>query len=109
MYGLFSGFVVESALGEIGVRVALGAQSHQVLWLVMQGGVRLSLLGALVGLAGAAATGRLLRAVTPELPGGQAVVVVALSLLLVLVALLACWLPARRAAELDPMVALRQE
>jgi putative ABC transport system permease protein len=107
VYGLFAGFVVDRTR-EIGVRVALGARSGQVVWLVLRGGLRLALVGAAVGVAGAVAAARVLRAVAPELPGSQPGLVAALSVLLVAVALFACWLPARRAAALDPVIALRQ-
>jgi predicted permease len=108
VYGLFSGYVAERTR-EIGVRMALGARGEQVLALVLQKGLRLAALGALVGMLGTAAIVPALRAVAYELPPHEPLAVVVLALVLVAVALFACWLPARRAAALDPMVALRQE
>jgi putative ABC transport system permease protein len=108
VYGLFAGFVAERTR-EIGVRVALGAQTAQVVWLVLGRGLRLALVGALVGLGGALAVVPVLRSVASELPAHDPMLVVLLALALVAVALLACWLPARRAARLDPLVALRSE
>jgi ABC-type antimicrobial peptide transport system permease subunit len=108
VYGLFSGFVVQRTR-EIGVRMALGAQTRQVLWLVLTKGLRLALLGALVGVAGALLVAPLLTSIASELPAHDPGAVIFLALLLVGVALFACWLPARRAAALDPMVAVRAE
>jgi putative ABC transport system permease protein len=108
VYGLFAGFVVQRTR-EIGVRVALGADAGQVLRLVMGKGLRLAVVGAALGLVAAAAAVPMLTAAASELPAAQPFSVVALALVLIAVALFACWLPARRAAALDPMVALRQE
>jgi predicted permease len=108
VYGLFSGFVVQRTR-EIGVRVALGAQRGDVLLLVLGKGLRLALLGAAIGLAGAFTVAPVLTAAAAELPAQDPIAVVVLALILIAVALLACWLPARRAAALDPMVALRRE
>jgi putative ABC transport system permease protein len=108
VYGLFAGFVIDRTR-EIGLRLALGAHSLQVLWLVLRQGLRLALVGAALGVLGAAAGVRLLIAVTPELPPQHPALVAAMAVLLLAVALLACWLPARRAAALDPMAALRSE
>lgn len=95
--------------GEIGIRFALGAQTRDVLWLVLHLGLRLSFAGLLVGLLGAYATERLLQSAVPELPSLDPVVFSTVALILIAVALLACWLPARRAAKVDPMAALRHE
>jgi putative ABC transport system permease protein len=108
VYGLFAGFVAERTR-EIGVRMALGARAGQVLGLVLRKGLRLAAAGALLGALGALALFPVLRAVAYELPAPEPTALVALPLLLIAVALLACWLPARRAAALEPMVALRQE
>jgi predicted permease len=108
VYGLFAGYVVERTQ-EIGVRMALGAEAGQVLRLVLGKGLRVALLGGAMGVAGASLAGQLLRAAASGLPAHEPAVVAALALVLVAVALFACWLPARRAAALDPMVALRQE
>jgi putative ABC transport system permease protein len=108
IYGLFSGYVLQRTR-EIGVRMALGAQARQVLRTVLGKGLRLALMGGLAGLVGAMAIARVLTSLATELQANDPMLVLALALTLVLVALLACWLPARRAAALDPMVALRQD
>lgn len=107
VYGLFSGFVAERTR-EIGVRVALGARKEQVLGLVMRRGLRLAALGAAAGMLGALALVPVLRAIA-YLPEHEPLAVLVLATALVAVALFACWLPARRTANLDPMVALRQD
>ena len=108
VYGLFTGWVLQRTR-EIGVRVALGAQSQQVLGLILGKGLRLALLGGALGIAGAMLVAPLLNAAAPELPAHNPGAVMVLALLLVAVAVFACWLPARRAAHVDPMVALRSE
>jgi putative ABC transport system permease protein len=108
IYGVISGFVARRT-GEIGIRMALGAQLRDVLWLVVGRGLRLSLLGTVIGLAGAFGLARLLAAVMPNLPAATPFVILAVSALLLAVTLVACWLPARRAARIDPMSALRAE
>jgi putative ABC transport system permease protein len=108
IYGVISGFVVRRT-AEIGVRMALGAQLRDVLWLVVGKGLRLSLVGTALGLFGAFGITRLLISVLPELPASNPLVILLVALLLLAITLLACWLPARRAARVDPMVALRNE
>ena len=108
LYGVISGFVVRRT-GEIGLRMALGAQVRNVWWLVVGKGLRLSLLGAALGLIGAVGLARLMRAVLPGLPGDITSVLAACVAFLAAVAVVACWWPARCAARLDPMEALRQE
>ncbi|OLE15188.1 MAG: hypothetical protein AUI36_38270 [Cyanobacteria bacterium 13_1_40CM_2_61_4] len=89
--------------------MALGARPRDVLGAVVGEGLRLTLLGLVLGLVGSVALGRalqsLLYGVTPTDPTTYA----AVSLLLGAIALLACWLPARRATRVDPMQALRNE
>ena len=108
IYGVISGFVVRRT-GEIGVRMALGAQTSDVLWLVIKTGLRLSLIGTGIGLIGAYAITRILESVMSELPASDPTVIALVAMLLVAIALFACWIPARRAAKVDPMVALRNE
>jgi predicted permease len=108
VYGLFSRFVAERTR-EIGVRMALGAHTAEVLRLVLGKGLRLAAVGAMIGAGGALMVARLLRSAVTGLPVHDPLAVPALVLALVAVALLACWLPARRAAALDPMDALRHE
>ena len=108
IYGVLSLAVVQRTR-EIGVRVALGAQRRDVLWLVIGRGLKLALIGSVIGLIGAFSATRLvsglLYGVTPTDPVTFSIVASAF----VGVALLASWLPARRAARVDPMVALRTE
>jgi predicted permease len=108
IYGVIAGFVVRRT-NEIGLRMALGAQLGDVLWLVLGKGLRLALLGMGVGLIGAFGIGRLLASVSPELGPKDPFTFVGVAVLLVGVAMFACWLPARRAALVDPMIALRSE
>jgi putative ABC transport system permease protein len=107
-YGLFSGFVAQRRQ-EIGLRIALGAQRYQVLWFVLGKGLRIALLGAGLGVAAALLVVRLLRSTVGELATQEPFAVAALASVLVLVALFACWLPARRAAALDPIKTLRDQ
>ena len=108
IYGVIANSVVQRT-NEIGIRMALGAQVRDVFTLILSGGLRLTLIGTVIGLAGAFGIARLLRSITPELPGTDPLITVAVTLFLIAVALFACWLPARRAAKLDPMTALRAE
>ena len=108
LYGVIARLVVQRT-PEIGVRVALGAQSRDIVWLVLGSGIRLTLLGTALGLIGAYGVGRALTTILPEMVSLDIPTVVAVALLLVVVALLACWLPARRASKVDPMTALRAE
>ena len=108
VYGVFS-YVVARRTQEIGVRLALGAQRQEVLWLMMRQGLVLATLGVGLGVIGAViaapVTRSLLYSISPLDPYTLGVV----PLVLTAVALLACWVPARRASKVDPMVALRSE
>jgi putative ABC transport system permease protein len=108
IYGVITGFVV-SRTNEIGVRMALGAQVGKVLWLVLGKGLRLALLGMAIGLIAALVIARLLASISPELETKDPITMVGVVALLLGVVILACWLPARRAARLDPINALRAE
>ncbi len=108
LYGVISGFVAQRT-NEIGIRMALGAQIRDVLRLVLGQGLRLALLGTVIGLAGAFGVARLLHAIIPALPPSEPLIAAGITLLLLATAVLACWLPARRATKVDPMVALRAE
>jgi putative ABC transport system permease protein len=94
---------------EFGVRLAVGAEPAQILRLVLSQGLKLILLGMGVGLLGAIALARSLTALLPVVSPTDPWTFAAAALLLAVVALTACWQPARRAARVDPMVALRYE
>ncbi|ACB75159.1 ABC transporter permease [Opitutus terrae] len=108
LYGVIARLVVQRT-PEIGVRVALGAQSSDVVWLILRAGLTLTLVGTLIGLAGAFALGRLLAMATPELVSNDPLAIAAVTLLLGVIALAACWLPARKALRVNPIDALRAE
>ncbi|MDX2034307.1 MAG: ABC transporter permease [Blastocatellia bacterium] len=108
LYGVMA-FVVAQRTREIGIRVALGAEPRAILALFLKLGMRLSGLGILLGLLGGAAMARLLSFILLDLSPFDPLTFGAVSLCLILVALLAVWLPARRAATVDPMIALRHD
>jgi putative ABC transport system permease protein len=108
LYGVLSYTVVQRR-HEIGVRMALGAQSRNVVLLVLKQGLRLTILGLAIGLAGAFGLTRLLERLLFGVSATDPPTFILIALLLTLVALLACWMPARRAAKVDPLVALRTE
>ena len=108
LYSVISQTVAQRT-GEFGIRLALGAQPSQVLALVLKHGLRLTGLGLLIGLVGAFGIGRVLGSLLPRLGGADPVALLGVSALLFFVALVACWLPARRATLVDPMVTLRAE
>jgi ABC-type antimicrobial peptide transport system permease subunit len=89
--------------------MALGAQHRDVLRLVMKDGVKLSLLGIVLGLAGAIALTRVMVSVLFEVKPTDPATLIAVALLLAAVAILACYIPARRALSIHPMTALRRE
>jgi putative ABC transport system permease protein len=94
---------------EIGVRMALGAKPGDVLQLVLGQGMRLTAIGVVIGLAGALGLSRFLSSLLFGVAPSDPFTFVGVTLLLVSVSALACWIPARRAARLDPMAALRHE
>jgi ABC-type antimicrobial peptide transport system permease subunit len=108
LYGVIARLVVQRT-PEIGVRVALGAQSRDVVWLILRTGLQLTLAGTVLGLLGAAGLVRVVAGFLPTMPVQDPVAIGAVTLLLLVVALVACWLPARRAARVDPVTALRAE
>jgi ABC-type antimicrobial peptide transport system permease subunit len=108
IYGVLS-YAVRQRTREIGIRMSLGASRGRVLGEVLREGMQLAGLGLAVGIAGAFAAGRVLASLLSEVKSGDPVIFVATAGLLAAVALVACYLPARRAAKLDPMTALRYE
>ena len=108
LYGV-QAFQVSRRTREFGIRVALGGLQSQVLPLVLRRGLRPLAMGAVLGLAGALALGKILRAILYRTDPLDPVVLGGLTLLLFVIALLARWLPARRATEVNPISALRAE
>jgi predicted permease len=108
IYGVMS-FAVAQRTHEIGLRIALGAGPNQVLRLVLQEGMLLALAGLLVGLAGAFFVGRVMKTLLYQVDAMDPGAVSAVAAVLLLSALCACYLPARRATQVDPMVALRED
>ncbi len=108
LYGLLS-YEVSRRTREIGIRMALGAQPESVLRLVMRQGIALAVVGAIVGIGVALGVTRYLASMLYEVRASDPVTMIAATALLVLVALAACHIPARRATRVDPMVALRYE
>jgi predicted permease len=108
IYGVVSYTVVQRT-GELGIRMALGAQPRDVLRLVLGKGAVLVVIGALLGGAGAYGVSRLLISLIPSLPTRDPVILPLAALALVAVALVACYIPARRATRVDPLIALKSE
>jgi putative ABC transport system permease protein len=108
IYGVMS-LSVGSRTNEFGIRMALGAQTRDVLKLVTGQGLKLALIGVLFGLGGALAFTRLLETLLFGVNANDPLTFIGIALLLTVVALPACWIPARRATKVDPIIALRHE
>jgi putative ABC transport system permease protein len=108
IYGVMS-FAVAQRTHEIGVRMALGARRKEVIRLIVGSGMRMSLLGLGIGLAGAVILGRLMHATLYGVQAADFFSLTAVAVLMFIAALVACWIPARRSATIDPIQALRNE
>ena len=108
LYGVLS-YSALRRLREIGIRLALGAQRSDIRILILGQGLRLLSVGLTIGLVGVLISSRALRSFLFEVNALDPAIYLGVSLLLAFAALLACWLPARRAAQVDPMITLRSE
>jgi putative ABC transport system permease protein len=108
IYGVIS-FLVAQRTGEIGIRMALGAQSRDVLWMIGGKGVMLTLVGIGLGLVGAVGVASALSAAVPEVPTSNPLVILNVGAMMIVVTLAAVFLPAWRAIKVDPTVCLRNE
>jgi putative ABC transport system permease protein len=108
IYGAVA-YTVEQRTGEIGVRMALGAQTRDVLRLILKQGMRPVLIGLAIGIVSAIALGRLIASQLYEVSAHNPALFAGATILLATIALLACLLPARRATKVDPIQALRAE
>jgi predicted permease len=108
LYGLLS-YEVARRTRELGIRMALGAQKHDLMRLVVRRGILLAVVGAIIGIGGSMAITRLMVSVLFSVKPNDPATIAGVSVLLVVVALAACLIPARRAMRIDPMVALREE
>src|SRR5450432_2661139 len=108
IYGVMS-CVVAGRTREIGLRMALGAQGADVLRLILRQGLLLAAIGTIIGLAAGLGGGRLLKTLLYGVSAADPMTFTAVTLLLGLVTFLACWLPAHRATQVDPIIALRTE
>ncbi|MCM3903270.1 MAG: FtsX-like permease family protein [Pyrinomonadaceae bacterium] len=108
IYGMVS-YTVTQRTPEIGIRLALGAGRTSVFRLILGQGLKLVLLGLALGLVGALALTRVIRSLLFGVTPSDAFTFVVVSVLLILVALIACILPARRATKVDPLIAMRNE
>lgn len=108
LYGVMA-FNGVRRMREIGVRLALGARRRQIVTMMLRQGMRLLVIGLVVGFAGALAASRVLRSVLFEVNAADPLIYFVVSLVLAIAAAVACWIPARRASRTDPMITLRAE
>jgi putative ABC transport system permease protein len=108
IYGVLA-FLVSKRTREIGIRIALGAQRHDVLWLVMREGAKFSLIGIALGLAAAFAFTRLLSSELYGVSSADPLTYAGVAIVMAMVTLLASYTPTRRAMRVDPLIALRGE
>jgi putative ABC transport system permease protein len=108
IYSLLS-FNVAQRTREIGVRMALGAEKHNIMQLIVRAGSRLLGIGMIIGLGGSFALTKIMKSQIVDLPSPGALDLIAVIIVLGIAALVASWLPARRAAKVDPVISLRAE
>jgi len=108
IYGLLS-YEVTRRTREIGIRMAVGAQRTHVVGMVVRQGLLLAVIGSVIGAVASLGASRLLQTLLYGVHAGDPVTLVLVAVALIAVSLLACWLPARRATRVDPLVALRYE
>jgi ABC-type antimicrobial peptide transport system permease subunit len=108
LYGVMS-YGVARRTNEIGIRMALGARGRSVLWLVLREALTLVVIGLMVGVGASLLVTKTAKTLLYELKPNDPLTIALATLLLALVAVLAGYLPARRASRVDPMVALREE
>ncbi|MDQ6611048.1 MAG: FtsX-like permease family protein, partial [Gemmatimonadota bacterium] len=108
VYGVMS-FTVAQRTREVGIRMALGARSDQVLRLIVRSGAEVVLVAVVIGVAGALAAGRYLQSQLYNVGAADPATMIGVPVVLGVVALAACWLPALRASRVDPAVTLRSE
>jgi ABC-type antimicrobial peptide transport system permease subunit len=108
IYGVVS-YVVSQRIHEIGIRVALGARQQNILAMILKRGLTLSLAGSVIGLAGAFCLTHFLQVYLYQISPVDPLTFVIVPVLITGAAMLACYIPARRAAKIDPMEALRYE
>jgi putative ABC transport system permease protein len=108
LYGVLA-YMVARRTREIGIRMALGGQRRNILWLVLGHGARLSAVGAAIGIAGALIASQWIASLLYGVTARDPLTFVAVTVLLAFVSAAACYIPTRRATRVDPMVALRYE
>jgi putative ABC transport system permease protein len=108
VYGVMSYSVVQRT-HEYGIRMALGAQARDIFTLVLKEGFRLAIIGIAVGIAGALALTHYLRSLLFGISATDPIIFLSISLMLITIALLACYIPARNAMRVAPMIALRHD